>query len=229
MAEADDGISRVSFGNGTKEGSRKSESKKKRMSVLQAGGAATSLALDKIKSRMSTINPFGGSRDPDKPPPPPPMMTPWLVEEFGDAFAVSSSGTVLTHMRKGFDIAVGDMVVNKGSGVHKIGFKVVKSRNGKGHNIYIGVTDAAATRIHPSPESDGGSKTHRGGQTARNGAPFKHSSGSMGKAWGLHPFDGTVYYSDDGFQRGEKAWLPRAKVRHREGSPGTRRYVWEAS
>lgn len=141
-------------------------------------------------------------------PPPEPLLTPWLIDEAGPAFAVSADGTTVTHDRKGFDVAVGDKVMR--SGVHRFTYKVIKSRNGKGHNIYLGVADADVARVQPMAE-DGGSTTRRAGQANRNGAPFKFRSGQMGKAWGLHPFDGTVYYSDDGYQRGEKAWLPKAK------------------
>lgn len=177
--------------------------------VLAGAAAGTGLVLDKVKKRMSTMTPFS-SRDVGSAslgPPPDPLETPWLVEEFGPAFGVSSDGKTLTHMRKGFDVAIGDRVMRKG--VHRITFIVHKSRNGKGHNLYVGVADANAQRVPPA-QADGGVST-RGGATARSGAPYKMTPGSMGKAWGLHPFDGTVYFSEDGYQRGEKAWLPKAK------------------
>lgn len=182
----------------------------RRKSVVGAAVEGLTLNMSKIGNRMSKMV-GGGAPAEDKTmlQQSEPIETPWLTEEAGSAFGVSSDGSTLTHTRKGFEIAVADLVMTEGT--HSFTFKVVKSRNGKGHNLYLGVIDAAAERTAPAMTENNGSKSARGGSTARGGAPQKYSAGTAGGAWGLHPFDGTVYYAPDAYQRGDKAWLPQAR------------------
>ena len=102
-----------------------------------------------------------------------PIDTPWRIDDPDiEAWTLSDNGTTINHHRKRPDIAIVDSELTQG--VSSFTFKIRRSHNNKGHNIYIGVMDARASRS-ATPPGDG-----------------SRAEGQAGAAWLWHTYDGSV-------------------------------------
>jgi hypothetical protein len=113
-----------------------------------------------------------------------PMLTPWRLEDPDiEAWSLSNGGLTINHARKHHDIALLDVELKEG--VASFAFRVNRSHNNKGHNIFIGVIDA-----HSQRSVESGHKSGRHGSGSSRGSTG--SSAHAGAAWFWHPYDGQV-------------------------------------
>ena len=119
-----------------------------------------------------------------------PVDTPWRIEDPDiEAWALSTDGSTVVHFRKQTDIVMVNSELTRG--VTSFAFKIRRSHNNKSHGIYIGVTDAHASR---SPGNEESPARRRGSDllTERGPQPERGGSEEAGDAWYWRPYDGQV-------------------------------------